>query len=85
MTYTGCEERPQGRKRSNMAKWGNFEIPKYVWDRTGKIRGVTTGGARHCQLEGCSGLRICVRWPKGNNTWPCSRGLTYSGNSARIQ
>ena len=37
--------------------------------------GRVTGGARRCQLEGCLGRRIGVRWPDGRITWPCTRGM----------
>ncbi len=37
--------------------------------------GVTTGGTRKCQMEGCLGRRYGVRWPDGKMTWPCSKGL----------
>lgn len=37
--------------------------------------GVTTGGVRSCGLEGCSGVRVGVRWEDGSITWPCSEGL----------
>lgn len=53
----------------------DYEIPKYIYDRSGKERGKTTGGTRQCKLEGCSGCRIGVRWPNGEITWPCSKGL----------
>lgn len=46
-----------------------------VWDRGHNIYGVATGGTRACALEGCSGKRVCVRWPDGKHTWPCSKGL----------
>jgi hypothetical protein len=43
-------------------------------------RGQRTGGYRHCQLEGCSGIRIGIRWPDGQVTWPCTKGLIFLGN-----
>ncbi len=46
-----------------------------VWDRPGKICGLTTGSVRGCALEGCRGPRVYVRWPDGHMTMPCSRGL----------
>lgn len=50
-------------------------IPKYVLSSDGKERGKTTGGTRSCQLEGCTGIRIHVRWAGGQYTWPCSKGM----------
>ena len=46
-----------------------------VWDREGRERGLRTGGIRHCALEGCTGVRVGVRWPDGKLTWPCTKGL----------
>lgn len=37
--------------------------------------GVATGSVRRCQLEGCPGLRVMVRWPGGKVTWPCTKGM----------
>jgi hypothetical protein len=46
-----------------------------VWARGLKEYGLTTGTEKHCQLEGCTGMRIGVKWPGGNTTWPCSKGM----------
>lgn len=27
-----------------------------------------------CRMEGCLGWRICVKWPDGHYTYPCSDG-----------
>ncbi len=37
--------------------------------------GHTTGTFRACQLEGCTGTRVGVRWPDGKLTWPCTKGM----------
>jgi hypothetical protein len=50
-----------------------------IKSRDGKLTGRTTGGTRRCQLEGCSGTRVAVKWPDGNITWPCSEGLIQTG------
>jgi hypothetical protein len=47
-----------------------------VLSRDEKLEGRATGSYRYCQLEGCPGLRIAVRWPDGKLTWPCDEGLT---------
>ena len=40
------------------------------------ITGVLTGKIRRCQLEGCVGRRLGVRWDDNRKvTWPCSKGL----------
>lgn len=41
--------------------------------------GQASGSLHHCQMEGCNGLRISVRWPDGRTTFPCSRGLMPAG------
>lgn len=40
-----------------------------------KYTGVTTGKTRRCQLEGCTGARLGVRWKDKHITWPCSKGM----------
>jgi hypothetical protein len=47
--------------------------------------GVTTGAhERRCQMEGCNGLRISVRWADGKHTFPCSKGLLPYKDGWRI-
>jgi len=46
----------------------------YMRDGEGEP-GEVTGSVRRCQMAGCNGVRIMVRWPNGKVTWPCSRGL----------
>jgi hypothetical protein len=50
------------------------------------VFGLTTGAVRECQLSGCRGVRVGVRWPDGKLTYPCSKGLTIDAatNSYRI-
>jgi hypothetical protein len=50
-------------------------IQKRVYARGGKRYGLATGTTRRCQLEGCCGTRLGVRWPDGKITWPCTKGL----------
>lgn len=38
--------------------------------------GHATGGQRDCNLHGCRGVRIAVRWPDGKITYPCTKGMT---------
>ena len=45
-----------------------------VYSRNGRTWGVVVG-SRHCTLEGCCGVRYCVRWTDGKRTWPCSKGM----------
>lgn len=51
------------------------ELPQFVQDREGKETGKVVGVGRLCQLEGCGGWRVSVRWPNGKLTRPCSKGL----------
>ncbi len=46
-----------------------------VYPRGSASWGLTTGGTRRCQLEGCTGVRVGVRWPDGKITWPCTEGM----------
>ena len=41
-------------------------------------------GSKRCTLEGCLGTRLGVRWPKGNLTWPCTKGMKPERNGWRI-
>ncbi len=47
--------------------------------------GVLTGGSYHCQLSGCRGLRLIVRWSDGKRTAPCTKGMCFDGASWRIE
>ena len=46
-----------------------------VHNKTCTRLGYTTGGVRPCTLEGCTGLRIGVRWSDHTLTWPCTAGM----------
>lgn len=49
--------------------------PKYMLSRDGTERGeIRNLRSRPCRLEGCTGVRIHVRWPDGKSTYPCSKG-----------
>lgn len=51
-----------------------------VISRDGKEKGRLTGGERVCQLEGCTGNRVGVRWEDGTLTFPCTKGMKYLKN-----
>lgn len=59
-----------------------------VISRDGKFIGRTTGGERICQMEGCGGRRIAVRWTnkkgKSNITYPCTAGMDYKNKAWKI-
>ena len=54
-------------------------LPTHVYGRKGtkfeNVKGEVRGAGKACALEGCTGWRLCVRWPDGKHTWPCSKGL----------
>jgi len=52
-----------------------FVVPEIVLSRDMKLTGTCTGGTRRCPLDGCTGLRVGVRWPDGKLTWPCTKGM----------
>lgn len=43
--------------------------------KTRKPSGRATGTTYPCRMEGCTGVRVMVRWPDGKVTWPCSKGM----------
>lgn len=56
--------------------------PETVWSRDGKVAGKATGSQHPCQMEGCRGQRVSVKWPDGSRTFPCSRGMVPVGMTA---
>lgn len=54
-------------------------LPTHVYGRKDtafeNVKGVVVGKGKPCNLESCGGWRVCVRWPDGKHTWPCSKGL----------
>jgi hypothetical protein len=52
-----------------------YNISKVI-SRDGKSIGKVTGGERHCQMDGCTGMRIGVRWNDGKLTFPCTKGMS---------
>lgn len=51
-------------------------FPKFVVSRVNPNDVGTVVGTRRCQLEGCNGMGLIVRWNNGKRTIPCSKGLT---------
>ena len=44
-------------------------------NRDGTIQGIIINpNSRKCAMEGCTGMRIHVKWPDGKSTYPCSKG-----------
>ena len=50
-------------------------ISCFIYSRDLAHRGRTTGGTRPCNLEGCRGTRVAVRWNDGKLTYPCTAGM----------
>ncbi len=55
-----------------------------VLSRNGKMEGKTTGASYACQLSGCMGRRLSVKWPDGHYTFPCTKGMLYTKGKWRI-
>lgn len=47
--------------------------------------GTATGSTHKCQMSGCTGVRVTVKWPNGTFTYPCSKGLLPFLDGLRIQ
>lgn len=62
-----------------------FEKNTLVYSRDAKHLGRTTGSRRPCNLEGCTGLRLGVRWDNGKITYPCTKGMIFRKRSWRIE
>lgn len=55
-----------------------WKLPKRVLGKGGTEVGKCTGATRACSMDGCSGIRISVKWPDGRITRPCSKGMSFS-------
>lgn len=56
-----------------------------VISRDGRLEGETTGVTRICQLSGCTGRQLVVRWPNKRITYPCTKGMIWEGDRWRIE
>ena len=52
-----------------------FKRGTVVHSRDKKSKGKLTGGSRVCQMEGCLGRALAVRWDDGKLTYPCTKGM----------
>jgi len=59
-------------------------VKVYMRD-TDQDPGIATGSTHKCQMEGCFGVRVAVKWPNGTFTYPCSKGLLPFLDGLRIQ
>ena len=46
-----------------------------VYARNGKECGKVISANLHCRMEGCTGVRLRVRWKDGKITCPCTKGM----------
>lgn len=58
-------------------------IPKdtLIYSRGGAETGRATGATRRCQMEGCTGRCVVVRWARGI-TYPCTKGMQQRADGA---
>ncbi len=56
----------------------------YVMSRNLFMRGDVIG-SNPCNLECCKGTRLTVRWPDGRRTFPCSEGMSDTGNKDTVR
>lgn len=48
-----------------------------IWSRGATADGRATGAHHACQMDGCRGRRITVKWCDGRITYPCTKGLIF--------
>lgn len=53
---------------------GTGKLKEKVYNHNGKECGEVIGET-HCRLEGCTGIRLRVRWKDGKITLPCTEGM----------
>ena len=46
-----------------------------VYNADGSLAGLASWNRYRCQMSGCTGQRVPVKWPDGQVTRPCSKGL----------
>ena len=56
-------------------KYDGIRVYPRDYQKTKESCGTATGSTRRCRLEGCTGIRVMVRWPNGKVTWPCTKGM----------
>lgn len=60
------------------------DLPNYLLCREGKRTGEVRG-TRRCQMEGCTGVRLIVRWPEGHRTHVCTKATKPTARSSTWQ
>ena len=56
--------------------FGGDKAVSYVLNHEETEVGVVVGSGGHCQLAGCNGVKLYVRWPDGELTKPCTKGMS---------
>lgn len=51
------------------------KVTALVYSNDGTQVGVNSTSAYRCRMEGCTGVRITVKWPDGQITRPCTKGM----------
>lgn len=52
----------------------------YILSRDGKKKGeIKNLSSRRCTMEGCTGVRMHVKWTDGKSTYPCTKGCIQLG------
>ena len=46
-----------------------------VFSASGTEQGIAKSSGYRCQMEGCTGKRLAVKWPDGKMTRPCTKGM----------
>jgi hypothetical protein len=63
-------------------KQSAFKKGTSVLSRDGKEQGEMSGSTHRCQMEGCLGVRVSVKWSNGQYTYPCSKGMVKESNGS---
>jgi hypothetical protein len=53
-----------------------------VYNASGTKSGEATGVNKRCSMDGCTGVRVGVRWNDKKLSWPCSKGLVERPDGA---
>ena len=52
------------------------KAPTAVYGKDAELKGrVIQGRTDSCVIEDCKGIALCVEWPDGSTTWPCTAGM----------
>ncbi|MCY2924931.1 MAG: hypothetical protein NT031_05745, partial [Planctomycetota bacterium] len=74
-----------GRTRQRREAQEHIPAGTKIFARKGcRMVGRSTGTFRACTLDGCTGLRVGVRWSNGRLTWPCTKGTQPYRGGYRI-